>query len=246
MANKILVARGTKARIEEIKSTLTVNELVYSTDTGELGVKRADGNIEYFMNAAAIDASKQDKLVAGANITIVGNTISASGGSGSGINYILDYTTTEDVSEIELTNLDITDGKRIYFNWWLKNSNTGGGAYIKVNNSSSAYRTVKNTSSTSGSGAVTQSAGNYGFLIGAQYMGNCFIEGVFYVDADKKAFMSWKESYYYNNRIYQADGAGYGEFNLTDDKITSIQFRKVTVTNSPAILAGSVLKVWEM
>jgi hypothetical protein len=79
VANKILVARGTKARIEEIKSTLTVNELVYSTDTGELGVKKANGNIEYFMNAADIDASKQDKLVAGDNITIVGNTISASG-----------------------------------------------------------------------------------------------------------------------------------------------------------------------
>ncbi len=56
MANKILVARGTKARIEEIKSTLAVNELVYSTDTGELGVKKANGNIEYFKNAADIDA----------------------------------------------------------------------------------------------------------------------------------------------------------------------------------------------
>jgi hypothetical protein len=78
VANKILVARGTKARIEEIKSTLTVNELVYSTDTGELGVKKANGNIEYFMNAVDIDASKQDKLIAGDNISIVGNTISAS------------------------------------------------------------------------------------------------------------------------------------------------------------------------
>jgi hypothetical protein len=56
VANKILVARGTKARIEEIKSTLTVNELVYSTDTGELGVKKANGNIEYFMNATDINA----------------------------------------------------------------------------------------------------------------------------------------------------------------------------------------------
>jgi hypothetical protein len=86
VANKILVARGTKARIEEIKSTLTVNELVYSTDTGELGVKKASGDIEYFMNAADINAlvntletSKQDKLVAGENITIdENNVISAS------------------------------------------------------------------------------------------------------------------------------------------------------------------------
>lgn len=78
MANKILVARGTKARLEEIKSTLATNELVYSTDTGELGVKKANGDIEYFKNAADIDASKQDKLVAGDNITILGNTISAS------------------------------------------------------------------------------------------------------------------------------------------------------------------------
>lgn len=78
MANKILVARGTKARLEEIKSTLAANELVYSTDTGELGVKKANGNIEYFMNATDINASKQDKLIAGDNISIVGNTISAS------------------------------------------------------------------------------------------------------------------------------------------------------------------------
>ena len=62
MANKILVARGTKARIEEIKSTLTVNELVYSTDTGELGVKKANGNIEYFMNATDINAIVDDKV----------------------------------------------------------------------------------------------------------------------------------------------------------------------------------------
>lgn len=69
MANKILVARGTKARIEAIKSTLATNELVYATDTGELGVKKADGNIQYFMNAAdinalvdALDSSKVDKV----------------------------------------------------------------------------------------------------------------------------------------------------------------------------------------
>ncbi len=88
MANKILVARGTKARLEEIKSTLATNELVYSTDTGELGVKKANGNIEYFKNAADIDAivtGKQDKLTAGDNITIdENNVISASGTGGGG------------------------------------------------------------------------------------------------------------------------------------------------------------------
>ena len=69
MANKILVARGTKARIEAIKSSLSTNELVYSTDTGELGVKNADGNIQYFMNVEdvnalvnALDNSKVDKV----------------------------------------------------------------------------------------------------------------------------------------------------------------------------------------
>lgn len=61
MANKILVARGTKARLEEIKSTLAANELVYATDTGELGVKKADGNIEYFKNEVAIAANFYDK-----------------------------------------------------------------------------------------------------------------------------------------------------------------------------------------
>ena len=55
MANKILIARGTKARIETIKETLETYEVVYATDTNELGVKKADGNIEYFMNATAIN-----------------------------------------------------------------------------------------------------------------------------------------------------------------------------------------------
>lgn len=55
MANKILIARGTKARIETIKGTLETYEVVYATDTGELGVKKADGNIEYFTNATDIN-----------------------------------------------------------------------------------------------------------------------------------------------------------------------------------------------
>jgi len=103
VANKILVARGTKARLEEIKSTLATNELVYSTDTGELGVKKANGNIEYFMNAADIDVivdtietNKQDKLVAGENITIdENNVISVSGGGP-----IVDLGTFNDETEL--------------------------------------------------------------------------------------------------------------------------------------------------
>ena len=55
MANKILVARGTKARIETIKGTLSDYEIVYATDTNELGVKKADGNVEYFYNQTALD-----------------------------------------------------------------------------------------------------------------------------------------------------------------------------------------------
>lgn len=62
MANKILVARGTKSRIEEIKSTLDTNELVYATDTGELGVKKANGEIEYFKNATDIDVIVDNKV----------------------------------------------------------------------------------------------------------------------------------------------------------------------------------------
>jgi len=64
VANKILVARGTKARIEEVKSSLSTNELVYSTDTGELGVKKANGNIEYFMNATDINAKVDPNAMA--------------------------------------------------------------------------------------------------------------------------------------------------------------------------------------
>ena len=83
------VPRGTKARLEQIKLNLLVNTIVYATDTKELGIKLSDGNIEYFKNATDIDAridtietSKQDKLVAGENVTIDENTnvISASGG----------------------------------------------------------------------------------------------------------------------------------------------------------------------
>ena len=77
------VPRGTKARLEQIKLNLLVNTIVYATDTKELGIKLSDGNIEYFKNATDIDArmtGKQDKLVAGDNITIdENNVISASG-----------------------------------------------------------------------------------------------------------------------------------------------------------------------
>ena len=48
MANKIKLARGTKARIETIKETLSNYELVYSLDTKELGVKNNDGTVTYF------------------------------------------------------------------------------------------------------------------------------------------------------------------------------------------------------
>ncbi len=48
MANKILIGRGTKARLETIKETLLSYELVYSMDTNELGVKNSDGTITYF------------------------------------------------------------------------------------------------------------------------------------------------------------------------------------------------------
>ena len=47
MANKIKPARGTKTRIEAIKATLETNEIVYATDTGELGVKNSDGTVTY-------------------------------------------------------------------------------------------------------------------------------------------------------------------------------------------------------
>ena len=56
MANKIKLARGTKARIEAVKSNLSDYEIVYTTDTDELGVKKANGDIEYFMNATDIEA----------------------------------------------------------------------------------------------------------------------------------------------------------------------------------------------
>lgn len=70
MANKILVARGTKARIEEIKNTLLTNEIVFATDAKELGVKLSDGNIEYYYNKTQLDSMIGD--IEGALDTILG------------------------------------------------------------------------------------------------------------------------------------------------------------------------------
>jgi hypothetical protein len=50
MANKIRLARGTKANIEANKSSLLDYEIVYSTDGKEIGVKNSDGTITYFLN----------------------------------------------------------------------------------------------------------------------------------------------------------------------------------------------------
>ena len=47
MANKIKLGRGTKARIESIKGSLSEYEIVYATDTFELGVKHNDGTIKW-------------------------------------------------------------------------------------------------------------------------------------------------------------------------------------------------------
>lgn len=55
MANKIKLARATKARIDTIKETLLDYELVYTTDTNELGVKKTNGNVEYFYNKTQLD-----------------------------------------------------------------------------------------------------------------------------------------------------------------------------------------------
>ena len=55
MANKYQLPRGTKARLESIKNTLANFTIVYATDTNEIGIKKANGNIEYFMNATAIN-----------------------------------------------------------------------------------------------------------------------------------------------------------------------------------------------
>lgn len=77
MANKILVARGTKARLEEIKSSLTANELVYATDTKELGVKKTDGDVEYFKNATDINediTKKEDSSNKVNNLNTPNNT----------------------------------------------------------------------------------------------------------------------------------------------------------------------------
>lgn len=79
MANKIKLARGTKSRIESVKNTLESNELVYSTDTDELGVKKTDGDVEYFSGRTQIDSMVGD--IGGALDLILKD----SGGGGGGI-----------------------------------------------------------------------------------------------------------------------------------------------------------------
>lgn len=58
MANKIKLARGTKAKIEEKKDDLLPYEIVYSTDDKEIGVKNIDNNVTYFLNKE----QTQDKI----------------------------------------------------------------------------------------------------------------------------------------------------------------------------------------
>ena len=69
MANKILVARGTKARLEEIKSSLETYQIVYATDTSEIGVKKANGNVDYFPDTVRLE-NMASKLYGADNLAI--------------------------------------------------------------------------------------------------------------------------------------------------------------------------------
>lgn len=57
MANKILLGRATKARLETIKETLLSYELIYSMDTKEIGVKNSDGTITYIGQTQTLEWS---------------------------------------------------------------------------------------------------------------------------------------------------------------------------------------------
>jgi len=59
--------------------------------------------------------SKQDTLIAGTNITITGNTISASGGSGGGSADITESSIT-DLSDVDISYNDISDGQVLIWN----------------------------------------------------------------------------------------------------------------------------------
>lgn len=76
MANAIKLARGTKSKIESVKSDLLDYNIVYSTDTDELGVKKTDGDVEYFSGRTQIDSIVGD--IEGALDSILEN-----GGGGS-------------------------------------------------------------------------------------------------------------------------------------------------------------------
>lgn len=54
MAMKIKPTRGTKSRIETVKNALVDYQMVYATDTKELGVKNTDGTISYMANETSM------------------------------------------------------------------------------------------------------------------------------------------------------------------------------------------------
>ena len=69
MANKIKLTRGTKANIEANKSSLESYQIVYATDTSEIGVKKANGNVDYFPDTARLE-NMASKLYGADNLAV--------------------------------------------------------------------------------------------------------------------------------------------------------------------------------
>lgn len=69
MANKIKLTRGTKANIEANKSSLEPYQIVYATDTSEIGVKKANGNVDYFPDTARLE-NTASKLYGANNLAV--------------------------------------------------------------------------------------------------------------------------------------------------------------------------------
>lgn len=76
MAQKILIKRATKTALENGKATLTDNEIIFSTDTKQLGVKTGSPNTVNYM-------AKEDHNHSAADIN-TGTLSVARGGTGVG------------------------------------------------------------------------------------------------------------------------------------------------------------------
>jgi len=110
-----------------------------------------DNSANFATNVLTTLSNKQDTLTAGTNITITGNTISASGGGGSGLTD-LSATSISDLSDVSFNSTSTTDGATLAWNtseqlWKPSNvTNTIGVNLVNVSSGTTATYTAPKSS----------------------------------------------------------------------------------------------------